>query len=84
MICAACQSSDAALDVTRKLYNLILSGELPRDAFLLDWLLIGLEKPGGCVRPIAVSEMWYRCAGSARCGHTGMAWARARPRCRSG
>ena len=30
MICAACQSSDATLDVTLELVNLILSGELPR------------------------------------------------------
>ena len=35
MICAACQPSDAALDVTLELVNLILSGELPREAFLL-------------------------------------------------
>ena len=63
MICAACQSSDAALDVTLELVNLILSGELPREAFLLDGLLIGLEKPGGGVRPIAISETWYRFAG---------------------
>ena len=34
MICAACQSLDAALDVTLKPVNLILSGELPREAFL--------------------------------------------------
>ena len=63
MICAACQSSDAALDVTLELANLILSGELPREAFLLDGLLIGLKKPGGGVRPIAISERWYRFAG---------------------
>ena len=63
MICAACQSSNAALDVTLELVNLILSGELPREAFLLDGLLIGLEKPGGGVRPIAISETWYRFAG---------------------
>ena len=43
MICAACQSSDAALDVT--LVNLILSGELPGGAFLMDGLLIRLKKP---------------------------------------
>ena len=60
MICAACQSSDAALDVTLELVNLILSREFPREAFLLDGLLIGLEKPGGGVRPIAISETWYR------------------------
>ena len=63
MICAACQSSDAALDVTLELVNLLLSGELPREAFLLDGLLIGLEKPGGGVRPIAISQTWYCFAG---------------------
>ena len=56
MIYAACQSADATLDVTLELVNLILSGELPREAFLLDGLLIGVEKPGGGVRPIAISE----------------------------
>ena len=35
--------------------HLILSGEVPRKAFLLDGLLIGLEKPGGGVRPIVIS-----------------------------
>ena len=58
MICAACQSSNAALDVTLDLVNLILSGELPWEAFLLDGLSIGLEKPGGDVRPIALSETY--------------------------
>ena len=53
MICAASLSSGAALNVTLELVNLILSGELPREAFLLDGLLIGLEKLGGSVRPIA-------------------------------
>ena len=62
-ICAACQSSDAALDVTLDLVNLILSGELPRGAFLLERLLIGLENAGGGGRPIAISETWYRFAG---------------------
>ena len=63
MICAACQSSDAALDVTLELVNPILSGELPREAFLLDGLLIRLKRPGGGVRPIAISETGYRFAG---------------------
>ena len=63
MICAACQSSHAALDVTLELVNLILSGELPREAFLLNGLLIGLGKPGGGVRPIAISETWCRFVG---------------------
>ena len=56
MICAACQSSDPALDVTPELVNLTLSGELMREAFLLDGLLIGIETPGGGVRAIAISE----------------------------
>ena len=55
MICAACQTSGAALDITLGLVNLILSGELPREASLLDRLLIGFENPGG-VWPIAISE----------------------------
>ena len=33
IICAACQLSDAALDVTLELINLILSGYLSREAF---------------------------------------------------
>ena len=36
MICAACQSSDAALDASHEMVNLIRSGELPRETFLLD------------------------------------------------
>ena len=63
MICAACQSSDAAHDVTLELVNSILSRELPREASMLDGLLIGREKSGGGLRPIAISEMWYRFAG---------------------
>ena len=63
MICAACQSSDAALDGILEIVNHILPGELAREAFMLDGLLIGLEKPGGGVRPIAISETWYRIAG---------------------
>ena len=73
MICAAFQSSDAALNVTIELVNLILSRDLPREALLLDGFLLWLEKPGGGVRPIASSETWYRFAGSARCRHTGVA-----------
>ena len=60
IICAACQPSDAAdVDVTLELVNLILSRELPRETFLLDTLLIGLKKPGGGARPIAISKRWY-------------------------
>lgn len=59
-ICAACQTSDAALQVTLDVVNLVLSGEMPREIFLLDSLLIGLEKPNGGTRPIAVGDVWYR------------------------
>ena len=55
-ICTACKSSDATIDATVEVVNLILSAELPREAFLLDGLLIGLEKPGGGVWPIVISE----------------------------
>ena len=59
MICAARQSSDTALDVTLELVNIILAAEVPREAFLLDGLLIRLEKPGSGVWPIAISETGY-------------------------
>ena len=63
MICAACVASDAALDVTLKRFNRILLGEIPREAFPLDGLLIRLERQGGGVRPIAISETLYYSAG---------------------
>ena len=63
MIRAACQASDGALDDTLEVVNLILSGELAWEPFLLDRLLIGLEKPGGGVRPIAISKTWCRFVG---------------------
>ena len=63
MIRAACLSSDDALVVTLALVNLILSGELQWEAFLLDGLLIGLEKQGGGVRPIAISDVVSLCGG---------------------
>ena len=63
MICTACQSSDAATLAVLGVVNLILSGELPRETFLLDSNLIGLDKPDGGVRPIAIGEAWYRFAG---------------------
>ena len=64
IICAACQSSDAALDVTLEHVNLILSGEIPRESFLPDGLMIGFERPGGGVRPIANQrDVVSRCRG---------------------
>ena len=38
LICAACQTSDAALCVNLELVNPIMSGELPREDYLLDGL----------------------------------------------
>jgi len=38
VICCACHSPKAALDVTLELLNFILSGVLPREAFLLGGL----------------------------------------------
>lgn len=41
----------------------MLSGDLPRHALLLsrlDTALMGLQKPGDRVRPIAINEVWYR------------------------
>lgn len=45
MICAACQTSAAATQSTLSVVSLILPEELPQRTFLLDGLLIGLEKP---------------------------------------
>ena len=66
MIRDACHSSDAALDVALELVNLILPAELPREAFLLDGLFIGLEKAGGGAGPIAEPETCYCFAGGLR------------------
>ncbi len=60
MVCAAAQASDAGFQSVLAFVNLVLSGELPRASFLLDSSLIGLCKPGGGVRPIAIGEVWYR------------------------
>ena len=79
MICADCQSSDAALDVTLEFVNFILSGELPREAFLLVGLLIGLTKSGGGVR-----RRGFDLLGSARCSRTGGASEHDGLRCRWG
>jgi len=54
--------SDRAFSAALAFVNLVLSGELPRSETLLDSLLIGLQKPDGGVRPIAVGEAWYRLA----------------------
>ena len=85
MICAAYQSSDAALDVTLELINLIMTGELPRDDFLLGRLLIGHEKPGGAICGQSQSaRRGIALRGYERCGRTVGAAAQAWVRCRRG
>jgi hypothetical protein len=59
---AAAQASAEATSAILAVVNLILSGELARHDSLLDASLIGLQKPGGGVRPIAIGEVWYRFA----------------------
>lgn len=55
MICAACQATDADLEITPEQVNFTLSGELPREAFLLHGVL-----NGGMRRHAAVCDPW-RC-----------------------
>ena len=52
------EAHEATLDVV----NVIFSGALPRYATLLDFALIGLQKPDGGLCPIANGEVWYRVA----------------------
>ena len=61
-VIAAVDSSTAAFSAALAFINLMLSGELPRHSGLLDSTLIGLTKPDGSVRPIAIGEVWYRLA----------------------
>ena len=56
-ILAATTTSADALGATLAFVNLILSGELPRHDSLLESSLIGLRKPDGGVRPIAIGEV---------------------------
>ncbi|MES2940453.1 MAG: reverse transcriptase domain-containing protein, partial [Pseudomonadota bacterium] len=62
-ILAATKASAEALSATLAFVNLILGGELPRHSSLLDSSLVGLRKPDGGVRPIAIGEVWVRLAG---------------------
>ena len=59
---AAADASDDTLSAMVALVNLMLSGRLPRSHDLLDSALLGLLKPNGDVRPIAIGEVWYRFA----------------------
>jgi hypothetical protein len=60
---AAAAASDAARDGLLQVVNLILSGKLPHSDALLDSLLIGIAKPDGTARPIAIGEALYRLVG---------------------
>ena len=62
MICAAAYATEDGLRAVLRFVNLILAGALPRDSFILRSSLVGLQKPGGGVRPIAIGEAWYRLA----------------------
>ena len=82
-ICAAWQSSDAALNVTLVLVNLILSGELSREAFLLDGLLIARSRSQeAACGPSRSARCGIALQGSARCGRTGGASAHECTRCK--
>ncbi|MGV0990599.1 hypothetical protein, partial [Limnohabitans sp.] len=60
---AAARASDDARGALLKVVNLMLSGKLPHSDALLDSLLIGIAKPDGTARPIAIGEALYRLAG---------------------
>ena len=62
-ILAATKFSAQALNAALACISLVLTGELPRHDSLLNACLMGLQKPDGGVRPIAVGEAWYRLAG---------------------
>jgi hypothetical protein len=73
-IVAAAEASVLTLESLLAFVNLVLSGKMPRHATLLDSALIGLMKPNGDVRPIAIGEVLYRlvaCCALAAIGHTG-------------
>jgi hypothetical protein len=62
LIVALARASDSAFSATLGFVNLILRGKLPRIATLLDSLLIGLQKPDGDNRVVAIGEAWCRLA----------------------
>ena len=57
----------------------MLSGKLPRHGTLLDSALIGLAKPNGDVRPIAIGEVLYRFAASCALAALGPAGVNLAP-----
>ena len=62
-VLAAAKSSSEAFNATLALVNHLLTGKLPRHHTLLDSSLVGLQKPDGGARPIAIGEVLYRLAG---------------------
>ena len=62
-ILAATKTSTAAFNATLAFVNHMLSGKLPRHPSLLSSSLVGLQKPDGGVRPIAIGEALYRLTG---------------------
>ena len=62
MIVVVAQASQNGLRAVLRFVNLILGAKLPREGFILESALVGLQKPTGGVRPIAIGEAWYRLA----------------------
>lgn len=62
-VLAATKTSSDAFNATLAFVNHMLSGKMPRHPSLLDSSLVGLQKPDGGVRPIAIGEALYRIAG---------------------
>jgi hypothetical protein len=62
-VLAATKTSSAAFNATLAFVNLMLTGKLPRHSTLLDSSLVGLQKPDGGARPIAIGEVLYRLTG---------------------
>ena len=62
MISAAALATHDGFRAVLRFVNLILSAKLPHDCFILESSLVGLQKPAGGVRPIAIGEAWYRLA----------------------
>jgi hypothetical protein len=59
----AATASAHGFQAVLQMLNVLLDGTLPYIAELLYASLIGIQKPGGGVRPIAIAEVWHRLAG---------------------
>lgn len=62
-VLAATKASSEAFNATLAFVNLMLTGRLPRHSSLLDSSLVGIQKPDGGTRPIAIGEVLYRLTG---------------------